>query len=353
MSITDVPAPNRYPASAVAVGNQIRQHAQGALVWAVREFIDDLAGMIGELLSAFARALNAAAALHHRVDIREGSGIVRPVAEHHGNLLAFGRRRVLQRVDQRESDLALLQISADGLAQGLFAGSEVEHVVDQLERHAEVPGEFAQFLFGRRFGARRHRAELGAGGEKACGLAVGNFHAVRFGDVDAADTVELNQLAFDHHLGEADEQIEDMEVALAQGGLEGLHIEPVARQHAGVIAPLDIGRGAAAPGLRDVDYVVVDKGRGVNHFDHRAQLDRGVASATGKSRGQQEKGGPQALAAALLEITADGGNGFNGGKRFDVDRFLHAFEVLAHKIENLARRESLSYPFSFHQNHSV
>ena len=148
----------------------------------------------------------------------------------------------------------------------------------------EVPGEFAQLFFGRGVGAGRDGAELGAGGEKAGGLAVDQFHAVGFGDVDAADAVELDQFAFDHHLREADQQIENVEIALAQGDLKGLHVEPVAGENAGVIAPLHVGGRTAAAGLGDVDDVVMNERRGVDHFDHGAQLDRGLATRSLRRR---------------------------------------------------------------------
>ncbi len=93
-------------------------------------------------------------------------------------------------------------------------------------------------------------AQARAHGKQAGGLAVHQFHAVGLADVDVADALELQQFAFHHHLGEADQQVENLEVALAQGDLEGLHVEPVAGQHAGVVAPLHVGgrrgRGGSA-----------------------------------------------------------------------------------------------------------
>ena len=127
--------------------------------------------------------------------------------------------------------------------------------------------------------AADNRAQPRAHREQAGGLAVHQLHAVGFGDVDAADALELQQLALHHHLRQADQQVENLEIALAQGDLEGLHVEPVARQHAGVIAPLDVGRGAAAARFGGVDHVVVHQRGGVDHLHHRAQLDRAWATA--------------------------------------------------------------------------
>ena len=73
-------------------------------------------------------------------------------------------------------------------------------------------------------------------------------------------------------MGEADQQVEHVEIALAQGDVKGLHVEPIAREDAGVIAPLNVGGRTAATGLRDIDHIVVHESGGVNHFDYRAQL---------------------------------------------------------------------------------
>ena len=124
-------------------------------------------------------------------------------------------------------------------------------------------------------GAAGQRARTRADGKQAGGLAVHQLHAIGFGDVDAADALELQQLAFDHDLGEPDQQVENLKLALAQGDLECLHVEPVARQDAGVVAPLHVGRRPAAPGLGGIDHIVVQEGGGVNQLDHRAQLDGG------------------------------------------------------------------------------
>jgi hypothetical protein len=113
-----------------------------------------------------------------------------------------------------------------------------------------------------------------------------------------------------------------------------------------------VGRTAAA-GTGHVDHVVVNQGGGVDHFDHRAQLDGGLGvdgfgSAAGETRAQAGAGRAQAFAAALLQIAADGGDGFDRRHRFDVDGLFHQFQIFAHEIEDLARRQNLVCPLSFH-----
>ena len=88
---------------------------------------------------------------------------------------------------------------------------------------------------------------------------------------------ELQQLAFDHVLREVDQDVEDREIALAQRHLERLHVQPVAGEHAHVIAPASVGAGASAARLRAVDHVVVDQRGAVDHLHHRAQPNRALA----------------------------------------------------------------------------
>jgi hypothetical protein len=138
-----------------------------------------------------------------------------------------------------------------------------------------------------------------------------------------------------------------MKIALAQGDLKGLHVEPVARQHAGVIAPLDIGRRPAAAGLGHVDHVVVNQGRGVQSFRPPRRAGWPFCRRLPQSARRAAAARAQPLAAALLQVTADGGNGLDGGHRFDVDRLLNLFQVFAHEIEDLPRGEDLACAVQF------
>ena len=49
-----------------------------------------------------------------------------------------------------------------------------------------------------------------------------------------------------------------MEIPFFESDLEGLHIEPIAGEHAAVIAPTSVGRGATTTGVGAIDNVVVD-----------------------------------------------------------------------------------------------
>src|SRR6185312_9182793 len=269
---------------------------------------------------------------------------------HHG---ALSLTRGFECIDKRQRNLALAQVAANRLAQGLLERRKVQHVVDELESHDEIPGEIPEAFFELRLRAARHRAEFGAGGKQAGRLAVHQLHAIGFRDADLADAVELDEFAFHHELREADQKIQNMEIALPQRRLKRLHVQPVARQNTGVIAPLHVGRRPAAASTGNIDHVVMDERGGMDHFDDSAELDSGFAVGRGVSRARepgakQEQGRAEALSAALLEIPADGGDGLDGRKRLDVDGLFDLFQIFADEIENLAGRQSLVCPFSFH-----
>jgi len=189
--------------------------------------------------------------------------------------------------------------------------------------------------------ARTHR-------KQARRLAVHQLHAIGFGDVDPADALKLHQLAFDHDLGEPDEQVEDLKLALAQGDLECLHVEPVACQDAGVIAPFHVGRGAAAPRLGAIDDIVMQESSGVDELNHRAQLDGRGSAVSRQLGGEQQQRWPEALSAAGLQVLADGRHRVHGGDRFRRDLFFDLFQLVLDQVENLARRDGLTHLAQIH-----
>ncbi len=66
-------------------------------------------------------------------------------------------------------------------------------------------------------------AQLHGNLEQTGGLAKDQVEVFFFVD-EVAELFHLQQLAFDHLLGEGDEQVQDAEVALGKGSLEGLHV---------------------------------------------------------------------------------------------------------------------------------
>ena len=89
-----------------------------------------------------------------------------------------------------------------------------------MKGHPQIPCVLAELVLGGGVGAGDQGPEARAGGEQAGGLAMHELHIIGLGDVDVADALELEKLAFDHHLGEGDQDVEHAEVALADGHLE-------------------------------------------------------------------------------------------------------------------------------------
>ena len=121
--------------------------------------------------------------------------------------------------------------------------------------------------------AAEDSAEARAAAEEARGFVGGKFQGVVFGDVDTSDFFELEEFAFDHFLGEIDQDIEDVEIAFLQGDVEGLHVEPVAGEDAAMIAPAGVGGGTAAASVGTVDDVVVNESGAVKEFDDGGEFD--------------------------------------------------------------------------------
>jgi hypothetical protein len=86
----------------------------------------------------------------------------------------------------------------------------------------------------------------------------------------------------------------------------------------------------------------MNQGGGVDHFDDSAHLDSVFTAAPGEAGREKNERGAQTLAAALLEVLADGGYGVNGANRFDVDCFFDTTEVFAHEFEDFGCAQNLA-----------
>jgi hypothetical protein len=139
---------------------------------------------------------------------------------------------------------------------------------------------------------------------------------VLFGDIHATDFCELNQFAFDHFLSEVDEDVQDVKVAFLESDLKRLHVEPVASEHAAVIAPTRVCGRTAAAGVGAVDDVIVDKRGAVKEFDNRGEFN-GTAiifrTAGGVAMTKKQERRAQALPSPAEQVTGDFGNGLKGG----------------------------------------
>ncbi|MGH9524619.1 MAG: hypothetical protein ACRD3E_19020, partial [Terriglobales bacterium] len=101
------------------------------------------------------------------------------------------------------------------------------------------------------------------------------------------------------------------------------------------IAPLGIGRGAAAAGLRLVDDVVMDERGGVDDFNHGPEADGRAAIASEQLGREQQKRGAQTLAAAGTKVLADFGDDLDVGDGVTAELALDGGEIVAEQVEDL------------------
>jgi hypothetical protein len=59
-------------------------------------------------------------------------------------------------------------------------------------------------------------------------------------------------------LRQVDQHIQNAEIAFFERHLKRLHIQPVSRKHAAMIAPARICRRAPAPRVRSIDDIIVN-----------------------------------------------------------------------------------------------
>ena len=241
-------------------------------------------------------------------NLRVRDAVEAAVGEHRADRFAVGSGAAFERMDDRERGLAFAEVAGHGLAEDVFGGGEVEHVVDDLEGEAEIAAVFAELrldLVGIAEAVRRRdrRAELHRHLEETGRLAEDEVEVLFFVD-QVAELLHLQQLALDHLLRERDEQFEDAEVALLQRATEGLHVEPVAGEHALRVAPGRVRRRTSAARVGLVDDVVVDQRRGVEHLDDRAEADAALARAAERLGREQQQQRANALAAAGDQVAA-------------------------------------------------
>src|SRR5208337_3107022 len=150
-----------------------------------------------------------------------------------------------------------------------------------------------------------------------------------------AQLFHLQQFAFDHLLRQIDERVENAEIAFAHRDFESLHVQPIAGQHALRVAPLRVGRGTAAAGLRLVNDVVVNQSRGVDDLNYCPQPDCAASLVAEKPGSEQEQGRAKALAATRPEVFADLGDGLDAGHRVASELPLNGDQVFAQQLEDL------------------
>jgi len=149
----------------------------------------------------------------------------------------------------------------------------------------------------------------------------------------------LDELAFDHFLGEVDEDIKNAEVTFFESDLERLHVQPVSGEDAAVIAPAGIGGRAAAASVSAVDDVVVDERGTMKKFDYSGETDGAWTIFAGVRIGKQKQRWAQAFAASAKKIACDFADRLISGGALAGELLLDEDQVVAHQIEDFFNRQ--------------
>ena len=276
-------------------------------------------------------------------DVRVGDAGEAAVGEHGADGFAVGAGAAFERVNDGQRCFAFAQVAGGGLAEDVVVGGEVEDVIDDLEGEAEVAAILAERCPRRaarrreRRGSAIDRAELHGDLEEARGLAIDEVEVLFLVD-QVAELFHLQQLAFDHLLGERDEQIEDAEVAFVERGLEGLHVEPVAGEHALGVAPGGVGGGRPR---RVLASSMMSSWTSVAVCSISTTAPRRMRASLSQSSdfgGEQQQQRANALAAAGDEVVGDVGDDGDGRGGLACELALNGGEIVLEEVEDFSCR---------------
>src|SRR5579864_116212 len=235
-------------------------------------------------------------------------------------------------MDHRHRRLALAQIAGDGLTQHVFGRGQIEHIIDNLKRHAQVVSVAAQSRFLLGGSAAQNCSQSHTYRKQASSLAEDEIE-VLVERYEVAQLFHLQQFALDHLLGKFDEGVENSEVSLLHRDLEGLHVKPVAGQHALRISPLRIGGRTSTPGLGLVNNVVMYQRRRMDNLDNGTQPDCTLALIVEQFRRKQQQRRSDSLAAASTQVFANLGDRLHARERVAAELAFQRGEVVPQQIE--------------------
>ena len=229
--------------------------------------------------------------------------------------------------DHRQGHLALAEVVALGLAHFGGVGIVIERVVDQLERDAEVAAVFVERLLLALGPLGNHRRDPAGGSEQRGGLRADDIEIAFLAGRDLALGGELVDLALGDHCRGVAEDLEHLQAAVLDHQLERAAEQEIAYQHGGRIAEHDVRRRLAAPEVRSVDHVVVQKRRGVDEFDRGGELVMARALVADELGPGERQHRPHPLAAARDQMP--------GERRDQRDFALHPLED--HRVDGVHR----------------
>ena len=218
---------------------------------------------------------------------------------------------------------------------------DVEHVVDDLEAHAEVMAELRQRV--ERVGRHvaHHPADAARGRHQRRGLALDRREVRLFGAIDVEQVLELEHLAAAQLADRRGQQPGDVG-AERRRERRRLREQVVAGEDRDDVRPARVHRRHAAARLGLVDHVVVVQRAEVHELDRGAAGDdvgRGGAVAAGAAyAAHKRERRPQALAAGREQVAGDLAEEPVVGRHGVAQPRLDPVEVAGQRRESRPRR---------------
>ena len=137
----------------------------------------------------------------------------------------------------------------------------------------------------------------------------------------------------------AGENVEHRQIAGLHHQLEGAGEQEIAHQHAGLVAPDQIGRNLAAPQRAFIHHIVMQQGGGMDELHRRGQPDMAFAAIAAGLRGGQGQQRPQPLAAGIDQMPRQVGDQHHARRHALVDQLVGRLHVGARPAHSAARPE--------------
>jgi hypothetical protein len=135
-------------------------------------------------------------------------------------------------------------------------------------------------------------------------LAVDDLEVLVHREIRRSQALEGEELPLGHLERRVAQPLDHVHLAVRQGHLHGLGVDPVPQEHRQVVPPEVIERRLPPPERGVIDDVVVDQRRRVDELDHRGVGDLLLAVVPEQAGGQQQQGGAHPLAAPLGDVAA-------------------------------------------------
>ena len=248
-------------------------------------------------------------------------------------LSALAFRGGLEKVENRQGQLALFEVGAEGFADRFFAADEVKAVVIDLIDGAELESVVVEALLGFLIGASEGGGNPRCGGKERAGLHFDDAEVVGLGQSEVEAALGLDDFTFANFARGLADFAADGNFTKVGGESERVGKEGVTEEHGKSCTPFGIGRGNHAAGHGTIDDVVVNERGHVDELEDDADLvliRAKVSESTADENGERRA---DAFARGIADVADVRFDGWVEGTDLVADRGLDDFKFRADEVE--------------------